>query len=200
MINQWLDRVRGAWDDLNDRERRLVAALGVAAAVFILGFPLFWAMRGNAELEENNARLHSVLSLLAQKSASLKAMAEARRSADARYGHRTPPLGSFLEEEAKKHGLDIREITDQPEKTAGNYHRRSVRASINDVGLTGVVDLLTGIVQSPYPVAIDHIQIEHYHAGDSYRVRIGVLTFDKQPKATGAEARLSGAGFGSNGS
>jgi hypothetical protein len=200
MINQWLDRVRGAWDDLNDRERRLVGVLAVAAAVFVLGFPLFWATRGNAELEENNSRLRSVLSLIAEKRMALKAMADARRSADARYSHRTPPLGSFLEEEGKKHGLTIREITDQPEKMAGNYHRRSVRASINDVGLTGVVDLLTGIVQSQYPVAIDHIQIEHYHPGDTYRVRIGVLTFDKQPKAAGPEAGLGRTRFGASGS
>jgi hypothetical protein len=141
----------------------------------------------------------SVLGLIGQRRGQLKALGDARRTAETRYTHRTPPLGSFVEEEAKKHGLTIREVTDQPEKTAGSYHRRSVRASINDVGLTGIVDLLTGIVQSPYPVAIDHIQIEHYHPGDSYRVGIGVLTFDKQTKPAGAEAKLSGTGYPSGG-
>jgi hypothetical protein len=188
-MTRWFDRMRGAWDDLNDRERRLVGTLGVALAVFLLGFPLFWAMRTNTELEENNRRLHAVLTLIAERRTQLRSMAELRRTAEARYARRTPPLGSFLEEEAKKHGLTIREVTDQPEKTAGLYHRRSVRASINDVGLTGIVDLLSGIVLSPYPVAIDHIQIEHYQPGDVYRVKIGVLTFDKQQRGPGAEAR-----------
>jgi hypothetical protein len=190
-MNGVLDRMRQSWEDLNDRERRLLLALGVGVAVFLLGFPLFWVSRTNAELQEGNAELRSVLQLLAERRAQLKSLADARRSAEARYARRTPPLGSFLEEEAKKHNLTIREITDQPEKTAGSYHRRSVRASINDVGLTGIIDLLSGIVQSPYPVAIDHVQIEHYQAGDSYRVRVGVLTFDKQQKSTGAGASLA---------
>jgi type II secretory pathway component PulM len=181
-----LDRMRGAWDDLNDRERRLVGTMGVAAAVFLLGFPLFWVMRGNTEIEDENVQLRAALRLLGEKRAQLMSLAEARRSSETRYTRRTPPLGSFLEEEAKKHGLTIREMTDQPEKTAGTYHRRSVRASINDVGLTGIVDLLSGIAQSPYPVAVDHIQIEHYQPGDMYRVKVGVLTFDKQQRSSGA--------------
>jgi hypothetical protein len=188
-----LDRIRGAWDDLNDRERRLVGTLAVAGAVFLLGFPLFWVMRGNTEIEDENAQLRAALRLLGEKRGQLMALAEARRTSETRYTRRTPPLGSFLEEEAKKHGLTIREMTDQPEKTAGNYHRRSVRASINDVGLTGIVDLLSGIEQSPYPVAVDHIQIEHYQPGDMYRVKVGVLTFDKQQRGGSGAARTSGA-------
>lgn len=200
-MNRLLDRIRLKWDDLNDRERRLLSVLGVAFAAFLLGFPLFWSMRTNADLEDENARLREVLRLIGERRPQLKALADSRRSSEARYARRTPPLGSFLEEEAKKHGLTIREITDQPEKTAGNYHRRSVRASISDVGLTGVVDLLSGIVQSPYPVAIDHVQLEHYHAGDSYRVRVGVLTFDKQQqqKSPGAGASLARSGLRSTG-
>lgn len=186
-----LDRIRQTWEDFNDRERRLLTALGVAFAMFVLGFPLFWSMRTNAELDDENTHLRDVLKQLADKRTHLKSLAEARRSAEARYARRTPPLGSFLEEEAKKHDLTIREVTDQPEKTAGNYHRRSVRASISDVGLVGVVELLSGIVHSPYPIAIDHVQIEHYHSGDSYRVRVGVLTFDKQAKPAGAGASLA---------
>jgi hypothetical protein len=188
-----LERIRGAWDDLNDRERRLVGTLAVAGAIFLLGFPLFWVMRGNTEIEDENAQLRVALRLLGEKRAQLMALAEARRTSETRYSRRTPPLGSFLEEEAKKHGLTIREMTDQPEKTAGNYHRRSVRASINDVGLTGIVDLLSGIERSPYPVAVDHIQIEHYQPGDMYRVKVGVLTFDKQQRGASSASPGSGA-------
>ena len=142
-------------------------------------------MRGNTELEDDNEQLRGALRLLGEKRAQLMSLAEARRSSETRYTRRTPPLGSFLEEEAKKHGLTIREMTDQPQKTAGNYHRRSVRASINDVGLTGIVDLLSGIEQSPYPVAVDHIQIEHPQSGDKYRLKLGVLTFDRKKAAAG---------------
>ena len=38
-MTQILERLRNAWEELNDREKRLVGSLGVIAACFILGFP-----------------------------------------------------------------------------------------------------------------------------------------------------------------
>lgn len=181
-LESFLDRMRSAWDDLNDRERRMVLALGVLGGVFLLGFPSFYTARQNAEIEEENDQIRQTLELIARKKPQLELAAEARKQALARYRRQTPALGTFLEEQANKHKLAVREVTDQPEKASGNFNRRSVRASISEVSLTGVMDLLTGIVTSEYPVAIDQIQIEHYQPGDSYRFKIGVLTFDKQAK------------------
>jgi type II secretory pathway component PulM len=178
-MNQILERLRNAWEELNDREKRLVGTLGVIAACFILGFPLFWTAHQNSEIEEENAQLRSALTLIDSKRAQLQALAEARRNSAQRYLHHTPPLGSFLESKAGDHSLKIGEVTDQPEKSSGNYNRRSVRASINDVGLTGIVDLLGDIETSEYPVAVDHLQIEHYTPGDTFRAKVGVLTFDQ---------------------
>ena len=179
-MNPTLDRLRAIWDELNDREQLMVAALAAVAAFCILAFPLLWTARQNAEIEDQNAQLRAALALIGQHRAELQQAAEGRKQAALRYTHHTPPLGTFLEGEAKKHSLTIREVTDQPEKATGNYHRRSVRASINDVGLTGIMDLLSGIVSSENPVAVDQIQIEHYQAGDTYKFKLGVLTFDKK--------------------
>jgi type II secretory pathway component PulM len=179
-MNPTLDRLRAIWDELNDREQLMVVVLGAVAAFCILAFPLFWTARQNAEIEDQNAQLRSALELIGQHRADLQQLTEERKQALLRYTHHTPPLGTFLEGEAKKHNLTIREVTDQPEKATGNYHRRSVRASINDVGLTGIIDLLSGIVTSQNPVAVDQIQIEHYQAGDTYKFKLGVLTFDKK--------------------
>ena len=104
---------------------------------------------------------------------------EAKRKVDAKYKNRTPPLGSFLEAQAKTQGLTLKEVTDQPEKTEGRYHRRSVRASLPGVELTPAVRLMSSIVDSRYPVSIDHLQIEHYQSGDKYNIKLGVLTYDK---------------------
>jgi hypothetical protein len=183
-MTQLLERMRSAWEALNDREKSLVAVLGLVFAIFVLGFPLFWTARQNGAITEDNERIRATLQLIDSHRAQLMAVAEARKNSAARYKNRTPPLGSFLEEQAKRFSLTIREVTDQPEKSVGGYHRRSVRASINDVGLTGIVDLLSSLVTSPYPVAIDQIQIEHFQPGDVYRFKLGVLTFDKtEPKA-----------------
>jgi hypothetical protein len=116
---------------------------------------------------------------IAEHGTELQQFAEARRAAKQRYKNKTPPLGSFLETHASKQSLTIREVTDQPEKTVGSYRRRSAKAQIQEAGLTGVVRVMGDIVQSPYPVAIDHVKIEHYQPGDKYRFTFGVLTFDK---------------------
>jgi hypothetical protein len=189
-MNALLERLRGFWEGLNERERRLMGAMLAVLVAFVLGFPLFWTARQNGAIEEENLALHEALDLIAERRDELRALADTRRTSAARYRNRTPSLGSFLEGEAKKHDLTIREVTDQPEKAFGSYHRRSVSASTNDAGLTPIVNLLSGIVSSPYPVAIEHIQLEHYQPGDTYRFKLGVLTFDQK---AGSKATATGA-------
>jgi hypothetical protein len=191
-MNRLIDRLRGFWDDLNDRERRMVGALGALFVAFVLGFPLFWTARENSAIEEENEQLRAVLELIGERGVQLEQLAEARRTASQRYAQRTPPLGSFLEDEAKRQGLTLREVTDQPEKSVGNYHRRSVTASIQDANLTGVVNLLSAIAGSRYPVAVESIQLEHYQPGDNYRFKIGVVTFDRKSAAATTDESAKG--------
>ncbi|MDH5673463.1 MAG: type II secretion system protein M [Myxococcales bacterium] len=178
-MNELLLKLREQWDGLNDRERRLLAICGVVVAVFVLGFPLMWIASQNSDIADENAELRELLTTLAEEGTDLKYRAQARKASRTRYKNKTPPLGSFLEGEAGKHSLKIQEVTDQPEKTTGNYLRRNVRASISDVDLTGAMNLVSGLVSSPYPVAIEHLQLEHFQPGDKYRLRLGVLTFDR---------------------
>jgi hypothetical protein len=178
-MSSLIDRLRGMWDGLNDRERLLVGALGGVAVFCVLGFPLLWTVSQNSAIREENAALRGALALIEEHRAELEIRSEMRRTAASRYTHKTPPLGSFLEGEAVKQGLTIREVTDQPEKAFGNYHRRGVSASINEAGLTSVMNLLSALASSPYPLAMDLIQIEHYQAGDTYRLKLGVLTYDR---------------------
>jgi hypothetical protein len=191
-VKDQLDRLRTSWDALNERERRLFTGLGGLFLAFMLGFPLFLTMRQNAEIEEHNEQLRAVLQQLAQERPKLQQLAEARRTSSARYANKTPPLGSYLEGEASKHGITIREVTDQPEKSTGNYRRRSATASIAEIDLTKMMNLLSGIVASRYPVAIQHVQIEHYTPGDKYHFSLGVVTFDRKAESV-AEAGKSGS-------
>jgi DNA helicase IV len=190
-VRSAFERLRETWEGFNDRERMLVGGLGLLLCAFLLGFPLFWTARQNADIEDKNAELRKVLELIEQKRPQLQQLAQARAEAEQRYKNQTPPLGSFIESEAKRHGLSIKEVTDQPEKTSGRYTRRSATASIAEVDLTGIMNLLSGIAGTQYPVAIDHVQIEHYQAGDKYRFKLGVRTFDR--KAATAEKPKEGA-------
>lgn len=195
-MNGFLDRLRTMWDDLNDRERRLLLVMGAVLCAFVLGFPLFWTARENAQIESDNEELREALALLSEKRTELEQFAAARRSASQRYARRTPPLGSYIEDEARQQNLTIREVTSQPDKSVGDkYLRRSVTATINETGLTGIINLLAAISQSPNPVAVESIQLEHYQAGDSYRAKIGLVTFDKKESfksSEGGEKKAAG--------
>lgn len=175
-----LDRFRTFWDGLHDRERRMLASLGIVLGVIVLLLPLVIISTQNQALSDESEELRTVLATIEEHRAALALQEDARKTAETRYRNITPPLGSFIEAEASKYQLSLFEVTEQPEKTEGNYHRRAIRAGINEVDLTGVVNLLNGIVTSAHPVAIDHIQIEHPQSGDKYRLKLGVLTFDRK--------------------
>ena len=188
MNNLVLDRLRTTWETLNDRERRMLVLLGgVIVALLLLTPPLMLAL-SNSDLESQNAELRGVLEQLSIQRTRLAQLTEDRKKAEQIYSKKTPPLGSFMESEAKKQGLTLQEVTDQPEKTVGRYLRRSITVSLPQVGLTPVISLLSSIVQSGHPVAIEQIQIDHFQPGDQYSVKLGILTYDKLAANAGGEA------------
>lgn len=182
-MNELLERLRTSFDNLSEREKKLVSLMGGVLGVFVLGLPLLLMYTRNLDLQDENDALRAVLQQIELKGPQYAMLAEERRAAKARYLNQTPPLGSFLEAEATKQGITVKEFTDQPQKTVGDYLRRNVRVSFNGVELTPTVNLMSNIVGSNYPVAIEQIQIEHYQTGDKYNVKLGVLTFDKQKAA-----------------
>jgi general secretion pathway protein M len=190
MNNPVFERARQAWENLNDRERRMLSILGLIVALMALLMPPIVLTLDNQELETQNADLRETLDHLALQHDKLAQLAEARHADDKRFRTKTPSLGSFMEAEAKKQGLTLQEVTDQPGKANGRYLRRSVTVSLPQVALSPVINLLSSITDSPYPVAIDSIQLDHFQPGDQYNVKVGVVTFDK----TGAVAKAKADG------
>ena len=63
-----------------------------------------------------------------------------------------------------------------------------------NVGLRPVVKMLTEIVNSRYPVALERLQIEHFRSGDTYNVQFGVVAYQREAEeeAEAATTRDSG--------
>lgn len=193
MNNSILDRLRASWENLNDRERRMLSTLGALVLALLLLMPPLMLSLSNNDLEAENDELRAVLDDLARQRGRLMQLAQERKNAEARYLNKTPPLGSFLEAEAKKQGLTLQEVTDQPEKTVGRYQRRSVTITLPpQTGLTPIIQLLSDIVQSGHPVAIQEIQLDHFQPGDQYNVKLGILTYDKLAATSDDNAKSGG--------
>jgi type II secretory pathway component PulM len=188
-----LDKLQVTWNNLTNREKRITAALGLTLAAFLLGLPLYMIASGNAELEQENTALRELLGNIAQRRDRLVQIADEKRQAERRYQQKAPPLGSFLEALARDQGLTIQEVTDQPQKKEGKFTRRNVRVKIPNVALTPLVNLMSAIETSRYPVAIEQIQLEHFQTGDTYNARIGVVTYDKEGAGSTAKEESEGS-------
>lgn len=168
---------RNAFDNLNERERKLVGALGVVAAAIFLLLPVYLMTASISDLEAENQKIATVLRDIARARPQLAEREAERQAAQALYDQQAPPLGGFVEAKARDQELALREATDQPDQVLGQYTRRAVRASLPNVGLRAVVKMFTSIENSNYPVAIDRIQIEHFRSGDQYNVTFGVVAY-----------------------
>lgn len=187
------DRIRAYSDGLNDRERRLLGALGVVFALIVVVLPLYLVSSSISDIEEENRQISQVLRDIGRARGTLAQRQAEREAAQARYQQAAPPLGSFLEARATEQELSLREVTDQPEKVVGDFRRRNVRATLPSVGLRNVIKLLTSIENSRFPVAVERIQIEHFRSGeDSYNVQIGVIAYDAQEPAASEGTDMRG--------
>lgn len=183
MILSILDSMRASLDNLNDRERKLVGLLGSVAAAMMFFLPLWLTTSAIGDVETENGELRSALRSISLAQTELAQRRQEREDAQERYDTPAPPLGSFLEAKANEAGFERPlELTDQPEKVTDAFTRRHVRANLPGIGLRTVVDMITEIENSPYPVAVERLQIEHFQAGDRYNVEVGVITFDRNSR------------------
>lgn len=195
-VRNALEPLRGAYEGLNPRERRYVQVLGALTAVLVIVLPIYLLTSAIAELEQENDEIADVLRDVARSRDLLAARKAAREAAAARYDRRAPPLGSFVEEKARKVDLGIGEVTDQPELALGKFTRREVRVSLPPNSELGpVLQLLADIENSEYPVAVERLRIEHFQEGaNRFNVQFAVAAYDRAQPAR--EERSAGAADG----
>ena len=183
-----LDSIRQQLSELNERERKLLTILGAVFVAILVILPLYLISASISDIETENEAIADVLADIQDARTELAQRDAEREAAMARYRTPTPPLGSFVENEANQQELRLREVTDQPERVFGEFRRRAVRASMPNVELRPVIKMITSIENSRYPVAVNRLQIENYRRGNNYNVELGVLTFDRSVPEADDEA------------
>lgn len=178
------DGVRSSFEQLNERERRLLMVMGVVLAFFVIFVPVFLISSSVGELEDENAEIRDVLRTLQRGRAKFLAEAVKRRAMEARYERTPPQLGTKVASLAKEFGIEVREFNDRPDKEVSGFVRHHLQFKLpNGVGLRPVMKLLESIANTPYPIAIEGIKIEHYQPGDSYNgIEIDVISFEQAKK------------------
>lgn len=180
-----LDPLRAAYDNLNARERTLVGLLGVVAALLAVGLPFYLARAAMTDLATENEEIRGALQEIARSRTALAQRKAERAATEARYARTAPPLGSFVEEKARKVDLGVREVTDEPERKVDSFTRREVRVSLPpNQRLEPVLTLIADIENSEYPVSVERLRIEHFQPGeDRFNVRFAVAAYDRDTPA-----------------
>ncbi|MFW6067513.1 MAG: type II secretion system protein GspM [Myxococcota bacterium] len=186
-----IDNAQQAYQNLNDREQKLVAVLGAVLVGLIVLLPLFLMNSAISDLEQENRAIAEVLRDIDRARPTLRQREAERQAAMRLYDNEAPPLGSFLEKQAKEHGITVREVNDQPEKDLGDYRRRHVRVTLPNVGLAEVVKMMASIENSGLPVALERVHVDHFRTGNRYNVQLGVMAYDRKDGAGRTEARGS---------
>ncbi|HEX6245813.1 MAG TPA: type II secretion system protein GspM [Polyangiales bacterium] len=182
----FFDALRDYWEKLSDRERKMLSGMGAVLLTLIVFVTIWTTSSAVAEVEEEREAIRRVLADIDRAGDLLAKRRAERLATEARYQLKAPALAAYMERKAKEQGLEVRQVSEEPEKELNGYRRQSVRVSLSGVSLRPIMHLLTAIEQEPAPMAIERLVIEHYSAGDSYKVDVGVSAFDAPEK--GAKA------------
>lgn len=182
MATNPLEGAKRTFDNLNDREKRLVGLLGGVVGVLLLLTPIFLLSSAIGDLEDENREIAKLLRDISKNRPQIEERIAQKEAALRRYDRPVPSIGTFIEEKAGASGLTVRESVDQPDKQLGKYRRESVRVTIPGVGLKPVIEMMAAIENSQYPVAVDRLNIEHYQAGDKYNVQLGISAYMRDSK------------------
>ncbi len=185
----WLDGLRESWEKLTDRERKMLSIMGAVVGAMIT-FVIVWTTTTSlAEVEDERDAIRSVLADIDRAGAVLDKREAERRAIEQRFLNRAPALAAYVEGKAKEEGLEVRQVVEDPEKVTGGCRRQSVRVSFAGVSLRPIMHLLASIDDERSPIAVERILIEHYSQGDSYKVDLGVASYESVKKEPAKPAK-----------
>jgi general secretion pathway protein M len=189
-MNEQLARLRDWFDKLGPRERRLMSALGVAFAGFLLLLvPIALSLTLSSRRETNKA-LADAISSIRNAREDIQKKQERRDAVVARYANRAPPLAALLEKAARDNRLEIPESRDLPEVPHGKkYVERGTVVRLRKSGMLQLSKMLEQIEQQRLPVSVSRLNIRRRGGErDSYDVELGVSAYDRnEPVAGGAK-------------
>ena len=156
-----LDAIVSYWENLTDRERKLLSGLGAVVGVFLVFLPVLFLSSSISSLEEDNEAIASTLRQIQRSRGRLAAQRAERAARDQRYSRPAPSLGSFLEAKAGEVELSVSDVQHEPERELGAFRVRHSRARIQGTNLRPAIRMLTAIKNSHYPIAIERIHMNH---------------------------------------
>ncbi len=184
--------IRAYFEGLNDRERKLMALLGLVGVLIFVVLPMYMVLDSITEREAENREIMALLRDLDQQGDDLLRRKAERDAVWNLFRQSAPALGGFLETQARSRSLSLREVTDQPDQDVGGFTRRRVNAQIPNADIEPMMTMLETIENSEFPVSISRIEADRAGQG-KYNFRVGVDAYARGSDDA-EEAPRAGAG------
>lgn len=169
-------------DKLEERERKLLTALGVVVSVILLLVaPIAIVMSLSTKKAENDD-IRAVLTSIDDARATIDERKAKREATLAKYADPAPALAGFIEQAAKAHELSAADTQDKPETPHGkHYIERQTVVKMHKIGMKAFVEMLQQIETSGHPVAITRLNIKpRPNEPDQYEIELGVSAYDRK--------------------
>ena len=171
--------VSASFTTLSQRERRMLVAAGLALLLFVAFMVLMgFSNRGAAirrRTQEKIAKLEEVQSLAAgfgNQKAAQEALERQLAGSNVR-------LISYLEEKAKKTGLELPSINPRADALLENskISESSVELTLTDVKLNRLTDFLTAVEAGPGIVKVKYLRLEPRPQNETATAWLTIATY-----------------------
>lgn len=181
------------FDQLAERERRLLAAfLGIFAVLVLLLLPILIRM-GVADQKEKNEALRETIDAIILERITIAKRKQLSDRLTSRYAKDAPTLAGFLANAANTVGLEIPETSDRSVVPHGkSFKERQTRIRMNKVGMRQLSEFMEKVTTAGYPISITRLDIKKRGTEpDEYDVEMDVSAFDREENKPKAPAKAA---------
>lgn len=178
-LSAWRASLASSFSTLTQRERRMVVGAALAVTAFVVFMILFgFGSKADAirrRTQDKLARLEEVQALAAgygEQKAAQEALERQLQASNVR-------LISYLEEKAKKAGLELPSFNPRPDVPleGSKILESAVELTLTDVKLNRLVDFLTAVEAGPGLVKVKHLRLEPRIQNESVTAWLTVVTY-----------------------
>ena len=178
-----LSGLRGRFERLSEREKRMVMALGATLVLCVVGVVAYTVNDGLTTLADENADMRAALKDLEIGKDTYARAKHKTAAVEAQMGRGGVQLQGFLEAASKESGVEIAETTErQPVPVGKDYLERAVDVRLRKVGVGELAKFLRHIETGPSLVVVTALNVRtRDDKHEDLEVEMTVSTYEHAP-------------------
>ncbi len=188
-LNDRMQALRDKWERLSQRERTMVAAMGVTFVLMVTLIVGFLITDGLATMEEHNSDMRQALrDLDTQRDSYLRLRAKSAQM-ETRLGTTPVQLQGYVENAAKEAGVEISDSSDRPAAAAGKkFIERTVDLHLKPVTIDQLTRFMKAIETGRSLVVVTSLSVRtRDDKHEQLDVDMSVSTYERDTGKGGAK-------------